>query len=62
MPATEAFLQMLKESRQETMETWACKGFVGDTAEATAAQNAAALGGVQVLDQVIDRIETQGEE
>lgn len=56
-PATLEFLRLLQVSRQETMEVWAKEGFTGRTLEETAVQNAAALGGLRVLDQVIGNIE-----
>ena len=61
LPATQEFLQMLKESRQETLELWASGCFVGETAEESMAKNATALGGIQVLKQLIDMIENPGE-
>lgn len=59
-PVTQEFLAHLKASRQETMEAWARGAYVGETAELTLAANTAALGGVKVLDQVIDHIEEAG--
>jgi hypothetical protein len=51
-PVTQEFLQSLRSSRQDTMETWAKQGFTTELA------NAAALGGVQVLDQAIEIMES----
>lgn len=59
-PVTKEFLQELKDSRQDTMEAWAQEKFVGQVAEETAVQNATALGGVRVLDQLIEQIEDDG--
>lgn len=54
---TQEFLQTLRESKQEAMEVWASEGFVGKTIEETAIQTAAALGGMRVLVELIDKIE-----
>lgn len=61
---TQEFLWLLKESRQETLECWAKEGYTGDSAEQSALANAKALGGVNLLGQVIDRITAmkEGEE
>lgn len=59
-PVTQEFLAKLKESKQETMEMWASEQFVGETSELTLAANTAALGGMRVLDQVIEQIEAMG--
>lgn len=40
------------------MEAWARQGYVGDSLEQGALQNANALGGIVVLDQIISDIET----
>ena len=48
---TQKFLGDLRDSRQETMEVWARCGFAG-----AAEFNAKALGGINVLDQVIELI------
>lgn len=56
-PVTLEFLQTLRGSRQETMEVWAKEGYTGRTLEETAVQNATALGGLRVLDQVIGNVE-----
>jgi hypothetical protein len=61
-PVTQHFLSLIQQSRQETMEAWANKAYVGETAEATLAANTAALGGMQVLDQVIELIDSMGSE
>ena len=55
-PVTQEFLQGLRSDRQDTMETWARQGFVGDTPELSAQLNVGALGGMDVLTQVIDQI------
>jgi hypothetical protein len=56
-PVTQVFLQELRETRQESLEAWAREVFTGATAEATAMSNAKALGGMDVLKQVIDLLE-----
>jgi hypothetical protein len=61
-PVTQEFLASLKASKQEAMEMWAGEKFVGETAELTLAANTAALGGMRLLNQVIDQIEAMGEE
>lgn len=59
-PVTQEFLANLKASKQEAMEAWAASAYVGETAELTLAANTAALGGVKLLQQVIDSIEDIG--
>ena len=65
-PVTQEWLEQLQESKAETMEAWAAEAFVGATPEATQSFNATALGGVRVLKQLIEEIEslkrTEGEE
>lgn len=56
-PVTQFLLSRLKSAKQETMEAWAQEKFVGETIEKTYGENAKALGGLAVLDQVIDLIE-----
>lgn len=55
-PVTEEFLQELQGSKQETMEAWAAEGYTAQTAEETAIMNATALGGIRVLDQLIEQL------
>lgn len=50
-PVTMEFLQILKESKQETMEMWASEAFESPE------QNAAAIGGIRVIDQILDRVD-----
>lgn len=57
-PVTLEHLQEIKESRQETLEAWAKEKFTAATSEQTVAANATALGGIRVLDQMIEHIET----
>lgn len=54
---TEELLSLLKGSRQETLDNWAKGFYVGDSVEQGTLRNAKALGGVDVLDQVIERLE-----
>jgi hypothetical protein len=39
------------------MEAWASEAYVGESSEATAIANAAALGGMRVLKSIIELIE-----
>lgn len=48
---------MLKGSKQETLDNWSKGQYCGDSAEQGMMRNAKALGGVDVLDQVIERLE-----
>lgn len=50
-PVTLEFLSMLRESRQETMELWAKQQFE------TQREHDGALGGIYVLDQMLERVE-----
>lgn len=56
-PVTEEFLQQLVDSKQDTMEAWAAEKFTAHTPEGTAVVNATALGGIRVLDQLIEQID-----
>ena len=56
-PVTEEFLQQLRDSKQEAMEAWAKEAFVGNDIATSAQQNATAIGGIRVLDQLIGAIE-----
>lgn len=56
-PVTKELLEQLRESKQETMEAWASEAFMGKTPADTAVFNAAALGGVRVLGELITQIE-----
>jgi hypothetical protein len=57
-PVTQEFLAGLSESKLETMLTWSREGYTQDTAEGTLQANAKALGGVAVLDQVVELVES----
>lgn len=39
------------------MEAWACRAYVGDSMEEMAVMNANALGGVAVIDGLVETIE-----
>lgn len=56
-PVTKEFLKSLKDDREAAKESWAAEQFVAATAEGTMMQNAAALGGVRVLEQIIENLE-----
>lgn len=53
-PQTKVLLSRLQLSRQETCHNWSKGEFVGDSLEEMALRNAKALGGISVLDQIID--------
>lgn len=57
-PATQAFVQMLKDKIDETKERWASQAFVNveDPAKGERA-NFYALAGIDVLGQVIEMVE-----
>lgn len=55
--ATESLLQRLRESKQETLEMWGREAFVGESSHETSVKNAKALGGLQVLEDLIELIE-----
>ena len=56
-PATLEFLGWLEAAREDTKEAWSKEQFVGKTDSETLAANATALGGVRVLDQVMEKVE-----
>jgi hypothetical protein len=45
-------LAWLKALRRDTQEIWATEGFIGESMEQGALQNAKALGGISVIDKV----------
>jgi hypothetical protein len=60
---TKHFLEkVLKEKKQETLEAWAKQLFVSEDPRVTLGLNANALGGVDVMSQLIDMIEEMGAE
>lgn len=56
-PCTLAFLFDLRTRQVEGMQTWARRGLQRDTAQEGALANAEALGGMQVLQTLIDFLE-----
>lgn len=56
-PATESFVWQLEETIRDTQERWALGHFREETAEATLRATESALVGVEMLRQMIDRIE-----
>ena len=55
-PQTQILLKRLQQVKQETMEAWSREAFIGSTGEESLAQNATALGGMRVLNQVIEMV------
>jgi uncharacterized protein YukE len=55
-PVTQELLQQFQASRQDAMEAWAGEAFVGQSAEQGQIQNATAIGGVRVLNDLIAQI------
>lgn len=53
-PQTKELLNRLQQARQETCHNWSKGEFIGDSLEEMALRNAKALGGISVLDQIID--------
>lgn len=56
-PVTQELLKELRETVQETKDNWEAGIYVGESLEQGALQNAKALGGLQVLNEVIGVIE-----
>lgn len=59
-PQTELLLERLHQAHKDTQDAWSLKKYVGETYEQSALMNAAALGGLDVLRQIIDMIESEG--
>jgi len=57
-PVTKELLEQLRESRFEVKESWAKECFAGQSLEQGALQNATALGGVRVLTDLIQQLES----
>ncbi len=53
-PFTQRFFQFLFLRREKNKEDWAKETFVGVDLQSWAIQNATALGGVRVLDQLLE--------
>ena len=60
-PVTRELLQLLKESKQTTLEDWAKEQFVSEDIHTGALVNARALGGVDTLTQLIEKLEAFAE-
>ncbi len=56
-PVTRAFLEDLKETHQDTLEAWGNGAYVGDSGEETLQFSAKALGSLDMLKQIIKRID-----
>jgi hypothetical protein len=55
-------VEWLKAAKADTQQAWAERQFQGDSLEQGALQNSFALGGVDFLEQVIDKIEAVAQE
>jgi hypothetical protein len=55
-PVTQELLKQLQASKQDAMEAWASEAFVGHSADSGQLQNATAIGGVRVLNDLITQI------
>lgn len=60
-PATQLFLQDLRDRVDEGKGSWASQQYQKGTAEQTAVANAQALGGMQVLQTLIEFLEGEEE-
>jgi len=56
-PVTQAFLGSLVEDRQEILEMWASKKFIGDNADQSNFLNAKALSQIDTIDQILGNLE-----
>jgi|GEM_PF-6523699 len=52
---TKAFFAWLQFAREETKEAWARGGYTAETAEKAAIANAAAIGGLRVIDSILNK-------
>lgn len=57
-PVTQELLGHLRDAQQESKDAWADEVFTGESADECLAKNAKAIGGVNMLKQVIDKIES----
>lgn len=62
LPATQAFVNSLKQAREDCKEAWAREGYVAETAEASSLANAKALGGISAIDQTLELINSYKED
>jgi len=53
--ATIEFFKWLKAAREETKEAWAMEAFVGKDIQSQAVETAAALGGIRVIDSILNK-------
>lgn len=56
--AAKVFEEDLRTARQEAMEAWANDVYTAGTAEASMQKNAFALGGVRIIDQILEKLDT----
>ena len=54
---TRAFLAQLQDTEQETLVAWGNGAYIAETGQETLQYNAKALGGLDMLKQVIKRIQ-----
>lgn len=59
---TQELLRHLKESRIETAYEWSREAYVGETGDQTLQANAKALGGIDLLNKLIEKLEAYNEE
>ena len=53
-PVTKELHKFLRQRRLDAMERWASGGFTSESVEGTSQLNSAALGGMKVLDEIIN--------
>ena len=56
-PVTQELLQTLLNSRAEAQENWARERFCDSDPHAAAVKNAAAIGGIRVVDQMLGMVQ-----
>lgn len=61
LDVTKAFLADLESRVQEGKDTWAAQGYLQETAEKSAIANAKALGGVEILQTLIEFLKGEQE-
>ena len=57
IPETQRFFQELEDSLSEVKEAWSARAFVSEDIYRMALLNATALGGIDVLNQLLDKKE-----
>jgi len=55
LEATRNFLTWLETAREEAKESWARGHFTGNDINSQATQTAAALGGIRVIDSILNK-------